>query len=176
MTISPSVPGGAGSPTPSTTRTSYPGTGTVAEPGFVGRGSRPIRFAAIGQPVSVCHQWSMTEPGEGAARRVFPPDRPESGRRGEQRLDAVFGDDPPERAGVRRADRLALVQDRRTAGDERRVHDVRVPDDPSDVGGRPVDLAGPGVVDVLHAPAQRDGVPAVVAHHALGPGRGARRV
>ena len=126
-------------------------------------------------------QKQVTEPRqvvalEQLALRILTLDGPEAGGGGEERLDAVFGDDPPERAGVRRADRLALVQDRRTAGDERRVHDVRVPDDPSDVGGCPVDLAGPGVVDVLHAPAQRDGVPAVVAHHALGPGRGARRV
>jgi hypothetical protein len=36
------------------------GTGTLGEPAFVGIGSRPRRFATIGQPVSVCHQWSTT--------------------------------------------------------------------------------------------------------------------
>ena len=35
-------------------------TSGVGEPGFTGKGSRPRQFAAIGQPVSVCHQWSMT--------------------------------------------------------------------------------------------------------------------
>jgi hypothetical protein len=66
-----SVPGGNGSlitiwpsragwPSSSTTRTSYPGIGTVAEPGRGLCGSRPIGLAATGQPVSVCHQWSTT--------------------------------------------------------------------------------------------------------------------
>jgi len=43
-------------------RTSQPGTGTLGEPGLIGIGSRPRRFAAIGQPVSSCHQWSTTGP------------------------------------------------------------------------------------------------------------------
>ena len=40
--------------------TSYPGTGTDGEPGLIGSVSSPRRLAAIGQPVSVCHQLSMT--------------------------------------------------------------------------------------------------------------------
>src|SRR5690606_21241604 len=44
---------------------------------------------------------------------------------------------------------------------------------PADVGGGPVDLAGRGPVHVRHAPVQRDGVAAVVAHHALGGAGGA---
>ncbi len=88
----------------------------MADPGLTGIGSRPRRFAAIGQPVSVCHQWSMTgtpsfsaaqlqrlgvEPLAGheqraereqvvlrdlGAVRVDPLDRPQGGRRGEQRV------------------------------------------------------------------------------------------
>ena len=46
------------------------------------------------------------------AVRVFLLDGAERGRRGEQRDALVLGDDAPERAGVRRADRLALVEDR----------------------------------------------------------------
>ena len=71
-------------------------------------------------------------------------DRPDRGGRGEQRLDAVLRDHPPERAGVRGADRLALVEHGRRAGDQRRVDDVGVADDPADVGGGPPHLARRG--------------------------------
>src|SRR3546814_10187455 len=47
---------------------------------------------------------------------------------------------------------------------QRRVDDVGVADHPADVGGRPPDLAGVDVVDVLHRPLQRHRVAAVVAH------------
>ena len=80
----------------------------------------------------------------------------------------VLRDHPPERAGVGRADRLALVEDRRAAVQQRRVDDVGVADHPADVGGRPEHLARLDAVDVLHRPVERDGVAAVVAHDALG--------
>src|SRR5471032_1937743 len=60
MQIAPSAPGTASYPDGASTRTSHPGTGTVGEPGLIGIGSRPRKFDAIGQPVSVCHQWSTT--------------------------------------------------------------------------------------------------------------------
>ena len=82
-------------------------------------------------------------------------------------LDPVLGDDPPERAGVGGADRLALVEHGRGADDQRRVDDVGVADDPADVGGRPPHLAGVDVVDVRHRPGHRDRVAAVVAHDPL---------
>ena len=56
----PSVPGSTSLPSPSSTRTSYPGTATDGEPSLSGNGSSPRGFAAIGQPVSVCHQLSTT--------------------------------------------------------------------------------------------------------------------
>jgi hypothetical protein len=37
-------------------RMSYPGTGFEGEPAFTGSGSMPRQLAAIGQPLSVCHQ------------------------------------------------------------------------------------------------------------------------
>ena len=81
-------------------------------------------------------------------------------------------DHPPERAGVRRPDRLPLVEHRRAAVEERRVDDVRVPDDPADVGRGPVDLARLDVIDVRHRPRERDRVAAVVADDPLRlPGR-----
>ena len=164
----------------------------------------PRQFATIAQPVSVCHQWSITgtpsssapsraspgralageeERAEAAQSRSSPsaplgillPDRAERGRRREHRRDAVLRDDPPERAGVGRADRLAFVEDGRAAVEQRRVDDVRVADDPADVGRRPVDLAGLDVVDVAHRPRERDGVAAVVADDPLRlPGRPGR--
>ena len=78
---------------------------------------------------------------------------------------------PPEGARVGRADRLALVEDRGAALQERRVDDVRVPDDPADVGRGPVRLARAHAVDVLHGPLERHRVAAVVAHDALGDAR-----
>ncbi len=61
--------------------------------------------------------------------------------------DAVLRDHPPEGAGVRRADRLALVEHARAAVQQRRVDDVGMADDPADVGGRPEDLAGRDAVN-----------------------------
>ena len=110
------------------------------------------------------------------ALRVFFLDGAERGRRGEHRGAVMFGDHPPEGAGVGRADRLALVEDRGAAVKQRRVDDVRMADHPADVGRRPVHLARLDAVEILHRPLQRDHVAAVVAHHALGPAGGARRV
>ncbi len=39
---------------------SYPQTAFVAEPGFTNICSIPRELATIGQPDSVCHQWSIT--------------------------------------------------------------------------------------------------------------------
>ena len=44
----------------SSTRMSQPGTAAVGEPGLTGSVSIPTQLDAIGQPVSVCHQWSIT--------------------------------------------------------------------------------------------------------------------
>src|SRR6516164_7052771 len=44
----------------SSTRTSQPGTARVHEPCLTGSRSIPRQLAPIGQPVSVCHQWSIT--------------------------------------------------------------------------------------------------------------------
>ena len=84
--------------------------------------------------------------------RVFLLDGAERGRRGEHRDALVLGDDAPERAGVGRADRLALVEDRGAAVQQRRIDDVAVADHPADVGGRPPDLAGLDAVEILHRP------------------------
>ena len=78
--------------------------------------------------------------------------------------------------GVRRPDRLAFVEHRRGAVQQRSVDDVAVADGPADVGRRPEDLAGTDAEDVRHAPLQRDRVPAVVAHDALRNAGRARRV
>ena len=80
----------------------------------------------------------------------------------------MLGDDPPEGAGVGRADRLALEQDRRAAVQQRRVDDVGMADHPADIGGRPEHLARLDAELVLHRPFERDHVAAIVAHDALG--------
>ena len=104
------------------------------------------------------------------------PDGPQRGGRGEQHVDLVVLDDPPERAGVGRPHRLAFVQHGGGAGQQRPVDDVGVAHHPADVGGGPHDVPGADVVDVFHGPAQGDGVAAVVPHHALGRPGGARGV
>ena len=90
------------------------------------------------------------------------------GRRGEEGGDLVVLDHPPEGAGVGRADGLALIEDAGAAVQERRVDDVGMADDPADVGGGPVRIAGLDVVDRRHRPFERDEIAADVAHHALG--------
>ena len=104
---------------------------------------------------------------EQLALRVFFLDGAERGRRGEHRHRAVLGDNAPECAGIRRADRLALVEDRGAAVDERRVDDVAVADHPADVGGGPPHLARLDAVEIFHRPFERDHVAAIVAHDAL---------
>ena len=51
---------------------------------------------------------------------------------------------------------------------QRAVDDVAVADHPADVGAAPPDLAGLDAVEIEHRPFQRDQMPAIVAHHALG--------
>src|SRR5205814_2076548 len=80
--------------------------------------------------------------GEELRVGILALDGAEGGRRGEERLHPVIGDDPPEGARVRRADGLSFVEDGRAALKERCVDDVRMPDDPTDVGGRPEDVSG----------------------------------
>ncbi len=108
--------------------------------------------------------------------RVFLLDRAKRRRRREERVHAVVGDDAPERAGIRRAHRLAFVEDRGAALQQRRVDDVRVADDPADVRGGPERFPGSHTIDGVHRPLERDGVTAVVVHDPLGDSRGARRV
>ena len=110
------------------------------------------------------------------AGRIVLLDGAERRRRGEQSDDAMIGADAPERAGIGRADRLALVHDRRRAMKQRRIDDVAVPDHPADVGGAPPHLAGIDAVEIFHRPFERDQMPAIVAHHAFGDAGRARGV
>src|ERR687885_1595387 len=48
-----------GLPLSSITEASTPGTGKVAEPGFIGRVSMPVHILSIIPPVSVCHHVSI---------------------------------------------------------------------------------------------------------------------
>ncbi len=92
-------------------------------------------------------------------------------------LTPCCGDDAPEHAGIGRADRLALEDDRRAAMQQRRVDDVAVADDPADVASRPTSRRPDrrrrrAFIDHLSATS----VAAVVAHHALRLARGARGI
>ncbi len=111
-----------------------------------------------------------------AGLRILLLHRPQRRRRGEQRHRPGLGDHAPERPGIGRADRLALVQHRGAAVQQRPVDDVGMAHHPADVGGAPVGLAGGDAVEVRHRPGQRHEVAAGVAHHALGLAGGARGV
>src|SRR5437763_2712083 len=113
---------------------------------------------------------------EELALRIFLLDRAERRRRREQGNAAMLGDDAPKRAGIRRAHRLAFVEDGGAAMQQRRIDDVAVADHPADVGRGPVDLTRVDAVEVLHGPFQRNHVAAVVAHHAFGYSGRARSV
>ena len=106
---------------------------------------------------------------EQLAVRVLLLDGPEGGRRGEHGRAAVLRDYPPERAGIGRAHRLPLVKNRGAAVEQGTIDDVAVAHHPTDVRGRPEDLAGRNAVEIPHRPFERDQVATVVAHHALGP-------
>ena len=138
----------------------------------VGRPAVGLRVQALAGQEQVA-QRSDVVGVEKCSVRVLLLHRADCGGRGEQCRHAVFGDHPPQRTGVRGADRLAFVEHGGAAGEQGAVDDVGVADDPADVGGRPEDFTGVGVVDVLQGPAQRDRVAAVVAHHALGAAGGA---
>ena len=64
---------------------------------------------------------------------VFALDGAKRSRRREQDLDLVLLDDAPEGAGIGRTDRLALIENGRTALKERPVDDVGMADDPAHV-------------------------------------------
>ena len=113
---------------------------------------------------------------EQLALRVFFLDGAERGWRSEQGTGAVLGNHPPERARIRRADRLALVKDRGAAMQKRAIDDVAVADHPADVGGGPPHFARIDAVEIFHRPFERDHVAAIVAHHAFRPPGRARGV
>src|SRR5882672_3485436 len=115
-----------------------------------------MQLAAMGQPVSVCHQWSMTgtrryssaqcsvsgsqrSPARKSVRKrersCLPMCVPcgSSFLMARKAVDAVLGGEPPEGARVGSADRLALVEDGSATLQERRVDDIGVADDPADV-------------------------------------------
>ncbi len=105
--------------------------------------------------------------------RVLLLDGAHGGRRGEQHLHPMLGDDPAKRPGIGRADRLSLIHHAGRADQERRIDDVGMPDHPADVGRGPKHVARGDPVDHAHRTGEGDRMPAIVAHHALGPTRGA---
>ncbi len=91
----------------------------------------------------------------------------EGRRRREEHGDLVLLHHPPEGAGIRRADRLALIEHRRAAVQQRRIDDVGMADDPADIRRRPIDLTGFHAVERPHGPGERDHMAAIVADDTL---------
>src|SRR6266436_3531980 len=69
--------------------------------------------------------------------RILLLDGAESRWRREQDAAIVFADHTPERTGIGRANRLALIENGRTAVQKRPIDGVAVADDPADVRSRP---------------------------------------
>ncbi len=88
----------------------------------------------------------------------------------------MLGDHPPECAGVRSADRFALVKDCRVPVEKRRIDNVRMAHYPAHVRGCPEDLARLDAVNIFHAPHERNQMPAIIAHDSFGHTRGAGSV
>ncbi len=72
-----------------------------------------------------------------AAIGILAPDGTQCSWGGEHDLDPMLVDDAPKCTGIRSADWLTLEQHRGAAVEQRRIDDVRMPDDPADVGCRP---------------------------------------
>ena len=89
---------------------------------------------------------------EQLAVEILLLDGAQGGRRGEQGFGTVLGHDPPEGAGIRRADGFALENDRSGTREQRRIDDVGMADDPADIGGGPCHVAGADAKDDFHAP------------------------
>jgi len=85
-------------------------------------------------------------------------------------------DDPPEGAGIGRADRLALIHDRGAADQQRGVDDVGMANHPADIGGGPEYLVRLDPVDVAQRPVQGHRMAAIVADDTLRDPRRARGI
>ncbi len=91
----------------------------------------------------------------------------------EDGADVVLLEHAEEDVGARMVER-ALVGDRGRAAQQRPVDDVRVADDPADVGGRPPDVVGAEAVRPAGEGVDADHVAAVHVHRELRRRRGAR--
>ena len=110
------------------------------------------------------------------AGRIVLLDRPQRRRRGKQRDHLMVRTDAPKGAGVGRADWFALIHDGRRANQQRRIDDVGMADDPTDVGGGPEHLARRNIVKPVHRPGQRHEIAAGIADDAFGHAGRAGRV
>ena len=99
--------------------------------------------------------------------RVLLLDGAEGGGRGEEAVDPVVLNHPPEGPGVRRAHRLALKQHRGAAAQQRAIDDVGVAHHPAHVRRRPEHVPGINAVNGLHGPVQGHRMAAGVPHHAF---------
>ena len=141
----------------------------------IGRPHRRRRIAPFAREIQRV-QLRKVIPGGQLAFGVLLLDRPHRGGGGEQHLHPVLRAHAPESPRIRGADGFAFVHDRRAAAQQRRIDDVAVAHHPADIGCRPVCIAGIESIDHAHGVPQRDGMPAIVAHHALGAAGRARGV
>src|SRR5438128_484105 len=79
----------------------------------------------------------------------------------------VLRDHTPVHAGIRSPNECTLEQDRRTTVNQWGINDIRMPDNPPDIGSGPIDFARLNVIDAAHRPVERDEITAIVAHDSL---------
>ena len=86
---------------------------------------------------------------------------------GEQNLHFMVLNDPPENTSIRRANGLALKQHGGASGQQRRVDNVGMTNDPTDIRRRPINIARLHIIDIRHAPPKRHRMPAIIANDTL---------
>ena len=80
----------------------------------------------------------------------------------------MFGNNPPERSGIGRSDRLAFIEYGRRPDDQRCIDNVGMPNDPADIRRRPEHVAGLDAVNCAHRPSHRNEMSAIVTNDAFG--------
>src|SRR5262244_1112711 len=175
---------------------------TDAEPYFTGNWPKPTGLPAIAQPVSVCHQWSITGTlsSFSAHCTVSGSARSPARKRVRNLLRSCCVSSLPWGSSFLMARNAvgavnmatqpcsAITRQNAPASGvptglpsnrievQRCINDVAVADHPADVGGGPIDLARLDAVEIVHRPFERDHVAAVIAHDAFGPSGRARGV
>src|SRR5437867_12285402 len=79
----------------------------------------------------------------------------------------VLRDDTPVHTCIRSPNGFTLEQDRRTTVNKWGVNDIRMSDNPPDIGSGPIDFTRLNAIDAAHGPVERDEMTAIVVNDSL---------